>query len=99
MPSVLPALLKAVSSILQSLTGSDVIALRGLETLKNKMLHFHDLKSLQIPGLRPERQAIFPGGLAILLAAFDALGIEQMRFSEGGFKGRGALRSVRSGSA
>jgi exopolyphosphatase/guanosine-5'-triphosphate,3'-diphosphate pyrophosphatase len=34
--------------------------------------------SVGLPGLDPDRAAVLPGGLAILLAAFKSLGIEQM---------------------
>ncbi|MDD7805160.1 MAG: Ppx/GppA phosphatase family protein [Endozoicomonas sp. (ex Botrylloides leachii)] len=78
--------IKAISHVLQALTGSQTITLTGLNMLKNKMLHFQDLKALQIPGLRPDRHTIFPGGLAILLASFDTLAIKQARFSEGALR-------------
>ena len=44
------------------------------------------VNSVRCPGLKPDRQAIFPAGLAILMACFDALGIEHMRYSDGALR-------------
>jgi exopolyphosphatase / guanosine-5'-triphosphate,3'-diphosphate pyrophosphatase len=50
----------------------------GLRLLRNMLLKAKDTKKLQIPGLSPDRAAVLPGGLAIMMAAFDALNIERM---------------------
>ncbi|WP_263081348.1 Ppx/GppA family phosphatase [Endozoicomonas sp. Mp262] len=78
--------IKAVSNILQQETGSDIITSRALGELKQKMLGYSHIRQLQMPGLRPDRQTIFPGGLAILQASFDALNIKQLRYSEGALR-------------
>ena len=44
------------------------------------------VSQLKLPGLSEKRQAVFPGGVMILLAAFEALGIERMRVSEGALR-------------
>ncbi len=50
----------------------------GLRQLCNLLLKAKDTKKLQIPGLSADRVAVLPGGLAIMMAAFDALNIERM---------------------
>ena len=37
-------------------------------------------------GVRTDRQSIFPAGFAILLAAFESLGIEQMTYADGALR-------------
>jgi exopolyphosphatase/guanosine-5'-triphosphate,3'-diphosphate pyrophosphatase len=40
----------------------------------------------RIAGLRPNRAPVLPGGLAIMVAVFDALGLESMKVSEGALR-------------
>jgi len=41
---------------------------------------------LQIKGMKNDRAAVFPGGLGILYALFEALQIKEMRFSDGALR-------------
>lgn len=50
----------------------------GLLALRSAMLKARDTRKLRIEGLSSERAAVMPGGLSIMLAAFDELGIERM---------------------
>ncbi|HTE06909.1 MAG TPA: Ppx/GppA phosphatase family protein [Planctomycetota bacterium] len=56
----------------------DGITPRGLRRLAKTMLAARHVDRLSMPGLAPERAAVLPGGLAILLAVFESLGIERM---------------------
>ena len=78
--------ISAISAILQSITSGGTITPHNLKLLENKILHFQDLKSLQIAGLRSERKKILPAGLAILQACFDAFQLKQMQFSSGALR-------------
>lgn len=78
--------IRAVSSILQAMGESETITRDSLEMLKHKVLKFNQISRVRFPGLKPDRQAIFPAGLAILIAGFDALGIERMHYSEGALR-------------
>lgn len=78
--------IKAVSSILAATDGTDIITVDALKKLKETVLSFGQFERLRIPGLRPERQGILPAGLAILLASFDALGIDNLHYSEGALR-------------
>lgn len=53
----------------------------ALEQLKQKALSFDSVSSIQMSGLSDRRQPVFIGGLAILLACFEAMNIEQLYIS------------------
>lgn len=50
----------------------------GLWKLREWLLAAKDSKKLELPGLSADRAAVLPGGLTIMLAAFESLGIERM---------------------
>lgn len=50
----------------------------GLWTLREWLLAAKDSRKLELPGLSADRAAVLPGGLTIMLAAFESLGIERM---------------------
>lgn len=54
------------------------ITLEGLEKLRAYLIKVGDIKRLQLPGLRPDRVQIIPGGFSIMYAAFCELGIDRM---------------------
>ena len=61
---------------------ADAITSAALAELRSALLKSGSIRRLRLPGLNEERGPVFPGGVAILLAVFDALGIETMRDSE-----------------
>ncbi|MRI33269.1 exopolyphosphatase [Endozoicomonas sp. OPT23] len=78
--------IRAVSSILQAMGYDEVITLERMQMLKAKVLEHKSTNRIRFPGLKPDRQSIFPAGLAILMACFDAFGIKQMRYSDGALR-------------
>jgi exopolyphosphatase/guanosine-5'-triphosphate,3'-diphosphate pyrophosphatase len=62
------------------------ITAEGLDRLRSQFLKAGEVARLALPGLRADRAAILPGGLAILTAAFDGLGLEEMEVSEGALR-------------
>lgn len=58
----------------------------GLTWLKRQVLEIGDINKIEIAGVKPERNAILPAGLAIIEAIFDALGIEQMKPCDGALR-------------
>ena len=79
--------IKAIKNAVVSCGLNDeFITRKALEQLKSKVLSFADIETLEIPGIKPERMAILPAGLAILIALFDSLGIEEMAFSDGALR-------------
>jgi exopolyphosphatase/guanosine-5'-triphosphate,3'-diphosphate pyrophosphatase len=59
---------------------------KGLERLRSAVLDFRSIKDLRIPGLKEERAAVLPGGLAILSALFDGFGIHRLDVSQGALR-------------
>jgi exopolyphosphatase / guanosine-5'-triphosphate,3'-diphosphate pyrophosphatase len=58
----------------------------GLESLRSLLLKHEKADPDRIKGLRPNRAPVLPGGLAILSAALDELGIKSMKVSEGALR-------------
>src|SRR5437879_7989529 len=54
----------------------------GLERLRALLIKHEKADPERIAGLRPNRAPVLPGGLAIMSAALDELGIEAMKVSE-----------------
>lgn len=72
---------KALAEILE-LNGysKSGITREGLDMLRAHLLKVGDVQKLSLLGLRPERLPALAGGFAIMYAAFDELGIDQMQF-------------------
>lgn len=58
----------------------------GIGLLKRKLLKAGDVDRLDLDGVKPDRRSIFPAGLAILEAVFDALELTSMGHSEGALR-------------
>jgi exopolyphosphatase/guanosine-5'-triphosphate,3'-diphosphate pyrophosphatase len=79
--------IKAVGNIVQALElESYSITLDSLYKIRDRMIAAGQLKNLDLPGLDSDRQPVFAGGLAILIATFEALKIEKMQVSEGALR-------------
>jgi exopolyphosphatase/guanosine-5'-triphosphate,3'-diphosphate pyrophosphatase len=77
----------AVSDVLRANGwGRGEIHREGLEQLVEAMREAGRLSELSLPGLEEERAAVFPGGVAILIAAFDQLGLERLEPSDGALR-------------
>lgn len=63
-----------------------VITREAVDLLRKRMFEFDRIEDLDIPGLSAERKLVFPGGLAVLRAAFKALGIERMTVADGALR-------------
>ena len=64
----------------------DGITAESLEALRRALVEAGHVDKLDLQGLSDERRAVFPGGVAILSAAFEALGIDRMRVSDGALR-------------
>lgn len=58
----------------------------GLERLRALLLKAGDARKLSLPGLRPDRVPVLPGGFAILNATVSALGIERLTAASGAMR-------------
>lgn len=72
--------INAVSAVLkQSEWTEGEITPNGLRQLRKAILAAGHLDELNLPGLKSERAAVLPGGVAILQALFESLGIKELR--------------------
>jgi len=62
------------------------ITREGLERLRGQLIKHERADPDRIAGLRKDRAPVLPGGVAIMLAALDELGIETMAVSEGALR-------------
>lgn len=62
------------------------ITREGINWLKHEILKLGDVDKLDIDGIKNDRKAILPSGLAILEAVFDALNLDKMVYSEGALR-------------
>nr|WP_136252751.1 guanosine-5'-triphosphate,3'-diphosphate pyrophosphatase [Ningiella ruwaisensis] len=77
---------QAVTSILVKQGINDAIRLEYLYDLKSQCISAQHISNLKIDGLVPARQSIFPSGLAILIALFEVLNIDNMQISGGALR-------------
>lgn len=59
-----------------------IITREGLENLKEVLIDAESMQSLELTALKSDRRLVLPGGLAIMIAAFDELCIESMEIVE-----------------
>ncbi|MDR1708203.1 MAG: Ppx/GppA family phosphatase [Candidatus Accumulibacter sp.] len=62
------------------------ISRAGLEKLKARLIRAGSAGALGLEGLRPDREPVFAGGLAILCAIFSALDLAHMSYAEGALR-------------
>ncbi|PID46053.1 MAG: exopolyphosphatase [Proteobacteria bacterium] len=79
--------IKTTLSILQALGyESFCITLDALYKLRDLMITAGHLTKLSLPGLSEDRQPVYAGGLAVLIAVFESLNIDEMIVSEGALR-------------
>jgi exopolyphosphatase/guanosine-5'-triphosphate,3'-diphosphate pyrophosphatase len=63
--------------------GTDGLITRdGLRAMKKHLLKYEHINQVELPGLKDDRRSVWPGGLAIMIAVFDELGIESMEVTD-----------------
>lgn len=81
--------IKACRQILTNMGLSDEqqnVTAYGLEKLKERLLKFNHISEIDFEGLRDDRRAVLPAGLAILYAIFDVLKLEKLTYSDGALR-------------
>ena len=58
----------------------------GLFKLKDKLLKYKHVSEMEFEGLKEDRRAVLPAGIAILYAVFDVLGIDKLVYSDGALR-------------
>ncbi|CAM4369125.1 exopolyphosphatase [Bordetella tumbae] len=64
----------------------DAITRAGLNKLKERIIRSGQVIPEELPGIKLERADVLPGGLAIMSALFDELGIDRMHTGEGALR-------------
>ncbi|ADO47536.1 exopolyphosphatase [[Enterobacter] lignolyticus] len=79
--------IKAVHEVLIEMGEKDgIITPERLNRVVEEVLKFKSFDALSLPGLSEDRQAVFVPGLSILCGVFDALGIKELRLSDGALR-------------
>ncbi|WP_404413705.1 exopolyphosphatase [Vreelandella aquamarina] len=81
--------IKAAANVLQSYgdtTQEGMITRAGLKKLRERLIKCKHLDKVALEGLKSDRARVFPAGIAILSAVFEAFDIEQMRFADGALR-------------
>jgi len=73
----------------------DTLTHQGLIWLRQQLIDAGDLRHLKLPGLREDRKPIMAGGLSILCALFDLLGMEQLTPCSGGLRHGLLMQSIK----
>jgi exopolyphosphatase/guanosine-5'-triphosphate,3'-diphosphate pyrophosphatase len=77
----------AVGDVLAA-AGSDpgVVTREGLDWVIERLLKAGSAERLRIEGMREDRKAVIGGGVTVLRALFDLLGIEELRVAQGALR-------------
>lgn len=79
--------IKAIAQVCEENGWSDgAVTLDGLQKIRKRLVRSGDVSRIDLKGLREDRAAIFPSGVAILTGIFEQLGIERMEFSSGALR-------------
>ncbi|GLR26933.1 exopolyphosphatase [Limnobacter litoralis] len=62
------------------------ISASALEAIRKHVIEAGNLQNITLQGLKTDRLPMMPGGLAIMCAVFEELGIEQMEVTEGALR-------------
>lgn len=63
-----------------------LVTREGLDWLLDRLIKAQSADRLKIEGMRDDRRAVIGGGVSVLRAVFDLLGIEQMRAATGSLR-------------
>ena len=81
--------IKACRQIIVNMGWSDAqenLTREGLEKLKEKLLKFKHIAEVDFDGLKEDRRAVLPAGVAILYAVFDVLELNKLVYSDGALR-------------
>jgi exopolyphosphatase/guanosine-5'-triphosphate,3'-diphosphate pyrophosphatase len=77
----------AVSLVLRDQGWTDgTITASGLGRLRQALLAAGDVRRVRFDGIKQERAAVLAGGLAVLMAIFEAFGLHELRTAKGGLR-------------
>lgn len=65
---------------------SEEITLDGMLQLKKMLVKSKNIKNIRIAGIKEDRKPVIPGGLSIMIAIFEELGIDTMTIADGALR-------------
>lgn len=80
--------IKAAAAVISARGDGDasVIEREALLKLRKKLIGCSHLDKVAMDGLKEDRARVFPAGIAILCAVFEAFDLERMRYSDGALR-------------
>ncbi len=66
--------------------GDGGITAEGMERLRSHLLKAGEVERIVLPGLKPDRAQVLPGGFAIMSAIFGELGVDRMILATGAMR-------------
>ena len=81
--------IKACRQIIVNMGWSDdkeSLTREGLDKLKDKLFKYKHVSDMEFDGLKEDRRAVLPAGIAILYAVFDVLEIDSLLYSDGALR-------------
>ncbi len=79
--------IKATRAIIQELElESFGITLKALYDIRDRLIKIGNINDIDLPGLKSDRAPVYAGGLAIIIAIFESLKIEEMTVSDGALR-------------
>ncbi|NRF62856.1 exopolyphosphatase [Vibrio coralliilyticus] len=79
--------IKAIREVLIGMGYDDgIITAKRLDKLVEKLCDWPTIEDIDLSGLTPDRKPVFAAGVAILMAIFKDLKIDEMHFSEGALR-------------
>ena len=73
----------SVTNISEMLNESSIVTQKFLNDLITMMMDKRQVENIRFEGLREDRESVLAGGVAILYAIFDCLGLTEMKLSNG----------------
>ena len=98
---------KAIGGICKELKISrGEVTAAGIADIRERLLAFDDVNDVELPGLSDDRRTVMAGGLLVMEACFNELGIERMQIAQTAMRegvlydmlGRAEQRDPRDGS-
>jgi exopolyphosphatase/guanosine-5'-triphosphate,3'-diphosphate pyrophosphatase len=76
----------AIHEVLRANKWADAITLEGLKRIKTQLIEQGSVARVALKGLEADRVPVFAGGLSIMKAVFESLGVERMHISNGALR-------------
>jgi exopolyphosphatase/guanosine-5'-triphosphate,3'-diphosphate pyrophosphatase len=89
---------KALTQAVQAHLGAESLTLEGLQEVAGALVKVGHVDRLRMEAIKPDRRPVLAGGLAVMIAVFEELGIEGMTYCNGALR-QGVLYDLLGRSA